>query len=302
MNKIQLKGIMPALVTPFDENEKLIKPTVKKLLDFEYARGAHGFYVGGATGEGPVLNKNTRMELCETVMEENKNRGKIILHVGGPNFSDVKELVNHANKTNVDAFSSMAPNAYYGHSDKELVHYYKSIASLTDKPLMVYVTPLMLGNNIEKVFTELLEVDNIIGLKFTLPNYYLLGEIKKINGGNINVINGPDEMLICGLTMGADGGIGSTYNLMPERYVALYDAFNRGDIAKAREIQYGINSIIKVLLTYGNNMNIVQNLKSAFGIMGFDMGVCQYPTLPYNKEETEGLKVALEKAGYVFEA
>jgi len=302
MNKILLKGIMPALITPFDENEKLIKPTVKKLLDFEYARGAHGFYVGGATGEGPVLPKNTRMELCEAVMEENKGRGKIILHIGGPNFGDVKELVKHANNTKVDAFSSMAPNAYYGHSDKELVHYYKSIASLTDKPLMVYVTPLMLGNNIEKVFTELLEVENIIGLKFTLPNYYLLGEIKKINGGNINVINGPDEMLLCGLSMGADGGIGSTYNIMPEKYVALYDAFNSGNIAKAREIQYEINSIIKVLLTYGNNMNIVQNLKSAFSIMGFDMGVCEYPTLPYDKEQTLGLKAALEKAGYVFEA
>ena len=71
-------------------------------------------------------------------------------------------------------------------------------------------------------------------------------------------------------------------------------------MAKAREIQYGINSIIKVLLTYGNNLNIVQNLKAAFSLMGYDMGVCEYPTLPYDKQQMQGLREALEKAGYVF--
>ena len=88
---------------------------------------------------------------------------------------------------------------------------------------------------------------------------------------------------------------------MREKYESLSLTSLR-DIAKAREIQYGINSIIKVLLTYGNNLNIVQNLKSAFSIMGYDMGVCEYPTLPYDKEQIQGLKSALENAGYVFEA
>ena len=59
--------------------------------------------------------------------------------------------------------------------------------------------------------------------------------ITKLNGGDINVINGPDEMLICGLTMGADGGIGSTYNVIPAWYCALYEAFRRGDFAAARD-------------------------------------------------------------------
>ena len=297
MNKILFKGIMPALPTPFDENERLIRPTVEKLLDFEYAGGVDGFYVGGATGEGPVLPVSTRIELCEAAMEANRDRGNIILQIGGPNFNDVKDLIAHANNAGVHALSAMAPNAYYPHSDTEIVDYYKRIASLTDKPVIIYVTALMLGNNLQKVFTELMEVDNIIGLKFTQSNYYLLTLLKMINGGNINIINGPDEMLLCGLSMGADGGIGSTYNLMPEKFSALYKAFTNGELEKARQIQYEINKIIRVLLEFGGGFVVGKNLKEALNVMGFDMGKCVFPASGFTAEESAQLIAKLTAAG-----
>ncbi len=276
MSKIIFKGIMPALVTPMDENEKLIRPVVGELMDYQLARGVDGFYVGGATGEGPIIPVSTRMELCEAAIEANRGRSKIIVHVGGPNFTDVQALAKHATECGADGISAMAPNAYFGHSDRELIDYYKRIASLTDKPLLVYVTPLMLGNNLTSVFTELMSVENIAGLKFTQYNYYLMTLLKMINGGDINIINGPDEMLLCGLSMGADGGIGSTYNVMPERYAALYKAFREGDIDRAREIQYGINRIIRVILEFGSAETLA-NVKDAVRLMGFDTGVCAYP-------------------------
>lgn len=276
MDKIIFKGIMPALVTPMDENEKLIRPVVGQLMDYQLSRGVDGFYVGGATGEGPIIPAATRMELCEAAIEANRGRGKIIVHIGGPNFSDVKELVKHAAACGADGISAMAPNAYFGHSDRELIDYYKRIASMTDKPLLVYVTPLMLGNNLTSVFTELMEVENIAGLKFTQYNYYLMTLLKMINGGNINIINGPDEMLLCGLSMGADGGIGSTYNVMPERFAALYKAFREGDTERAREIQFGINRVIRVILEFGSGA-VLANVKDALKLMGFGVGECAYP-------------------------
>lgn len=294
MNKIMFKGVMPALTTPFDTEERLIKGSVEKQMDRCYAGGVQGFYVCGATGEGPALPVKTRMEAIEAVMAHNGGRGKIIAHIGGVNFGDVKTLIKHADECGVDAISSMAPNAYYGHNDKEMIDYYKAIASLTDKPLMVYVTPLLLGNNLTDVFEELIAVPNIIGLKFTLKDYYLLSCIKKINGGNINVINGPDEMLISGLAMGADGGIGSTYNIMPEKYAALYKAFTEGDMAKAREIQYAINDIITVLIKDGK---CIPNIKAALGMMGIDMGGCAFPTKRVEGEEALLLKKNLIAAG-----
>lgn len=297
MNKILFKGIMPAMPTPIDENERLIAPTVKKLMDYQYRAGIHGFYVGGATGEGPVLPVSTRMALCETAVEANENRGKLILQIGGPNFTDVKALIKHANTTSVDALSAMAPNAYFPHSDRELVEYYKRLASLTDKPILIYVTKLMLGNNLQTLFTDLMQVKNIIGLKFTLPNYYLLSLLKMVNGGNINVINGPDEMLISGLAMGADGGIGTTYNIMPEKYVALYNAFTNGEIEKARALQYEINRIVRVLLTVGDGAAALKNTKLALNLAGFEMGNCAFPSTA-TAEDAKHLLDELHTAGW----
>ncbi len=294
MNKIMFKGIMPALPTPFDKDEKLNKTAMRQLVEHDLKGGVNGFYVCGATGEGPVLPVSTRMEALETVIDENNGRGKIIAHVGGPNFLDVKQLIAHAEKSGADAISSMAPNAYYGHTSKELVRYYKEIASLTSLPLLVYVTPLMLGANLESIFEELISVDNIIGCKFTLPNYYLLSRIKMINNGNINVINGPDEMLLAGLSMGADGGIGSTYNVMPEKYTALYNAFQAGDIEKARSIQYDINKVVHVLI---KNDSCFATVKEALKLKGIDMGSLVFPNPEFSAEELAQFKADLISAG-----
>ena len=296
MKKILFRGIMPALVTPLTEDEKLITPTVGKLIDYQLSRGVHGFYVGGATGEGPVIPAATRMALCEAAVEANAGRGKLIQHIGGPNFSDVQMLVKHATEAGVDGISAMAPNAYFPHSDREIIDYYKRIASLTDRPVLIYVTPLMLGNNLHSVFTELMEVENIIGLKFTQSNYYLMTLLKMINGGDINIINGPDEMLLCGLSMGAEGGIGSTYNIIPEKFVALYNAFTAGKIDEARAIQYEINRIIRVLLEFRGGTALC-NTKMALNLMGFDAGVCAFPMSTPTPDEMQQLKKQLKEAG-----
>lgn len=294
MEKILFKGIMPALPTPVDSSEKLKKGVIEQLMDFDYAGGVNGFYVCGATGEGPALPVKTRMETLEAVIAHNNERGKIIAHIGGPNFTDVKKLIAHAEKSGADAISSMAPNAYYSHKNSEIVNYYKKIASLTSLPVVIYVTPLLLGNDLTKVFEELMSVDNIIGLKFTLKDYYLMSMLKMINSGNINIINGPDEMLLAGLAMGADGGIGSTYNVMPHRYVALYNAFIAGDIQKARQIQYDINKVVSVLI---KNDNCFAAVKATLTLFGIDMGSTVFPGAKFSKQDMQKLKHDLQTAG-----
>ena len=125
---------------------------------------------------------------------------------------------------------------------------------------------------------------------------YLMTLLKMINGGDINIINGPDEMLLCGLSMGADGGIGSTYNVMPERFAALYKAFRAGDIDRAREIQFGINRVIRVILEFGSGA-VLANVKDAVRLMGFDAGVCAYPMACADAAGLAEMKRRLIEAG-----
>ena len=293
MSNIRFTGVMPAMLTPFNDDGSIKKDTVKALMDYHYGCG-----VNGSTGEGPSLSLKTRLEMSETVMENNNGRGVIIEHVGAPCYNDAVELVKHADKVGVDAISSLAPNFYFSFTDDEIVDYYRSIASYTDKPLIVYVTA-HIKSDVVKLVNRLMEIPTVIGLKYTLPDYFLMRKLCEVNGGDINIINGPDEMLICGLIMGAQGCIGSTYNVMPEWFVAEYDAAMKGDWETARQIQYKINRVIDVLLRYSEN-GAIKGVKAAMTCKGFDMGNAVYPSKVYTASELASLKAELSALGIQF--
>ena len=118
----------------------------------------------------------------------------------------------------------------------------------------------------------------------------MLQQLKQLNGGNVNVINGFDECLLCGLSMGADAGIGSTYNLMPGIYVKLYEAFQAGDIKEAQRLQFAANKVITILLKH----NCVPAIKALLNRRGFDAGNCLYPMKRLSDEETDAMCRELE--------
>ncbi len=295
MERVLFQGVMPALVTPFTPERKLIPGAVRALMDFELSRGVRGFYINGSTGEGPVLSRSLRMAMTDAAVEAAAGRGVVIDHVGAPDFEDALALAENARNSGVDAVSSLVPNFYYANTEDEIVDYYKRIAAAAEKPLLVYATPMITGD-VVALMSRLLQIDGVIGCKFTRYNYYEMSLVKMLDHGNVNVINGPDEMLLAGLSMGADGGIGSTYNIMPERFAALYDAFRAGDLRKAREIQYGINRVIRVLIRHGKG-NVVKTVKETLLLMGFDAGYAAAPAAPFDPARRDALKKDLIEAG-----
>lgn len=296
---IRFRGIMPALVTPLDEKGRINVSAVKELVDYMYLKGVDGFYVCGTTGEGPVLKKEARMEMLEAVMECNVNRGKVIAHIASPCYEDTLELARHADKTGADAISSLSPNFFYDFTKEEISAYYISISKASKIPLLIYVTSMFKDEILVDIIGSLVKGGNITGLKFTMKNYFLMRKIKELNGGNINVINGPDEMLLCGLSMGADGGIGSTYNVMPELYAGLYKAFISDDIKAAQEYQFRANRVTDVLIRHGDG-NALKAVKETLKMMGFDAGNCASPSKIYTQTEKDALKRDLVKAGFKF--
>ncbi len=291
MSNIKFTGIMPAIVTPFDENQKLKEKAVREMMDWHFDNGSAGFYICGAMGEGLPLPKETRMNMAEAAVENAKGKGVIIDHIGAANMNDTLELVRHATKAGVDALSSLPPSHFYAYDADEFYGYYKMIADNTDLPVLVYAKGVFadLLGLIERV----MEIPNVIGAKYTLADYYTFRQLKELNGGDINMLNGPDETLMCGLMMGADGGIGGTYNIMSDKYVKIYDAFKAGDIKAAQEAQYKVNHIIKIMLKYG----VVRSGKAVLRMKGFDAG---YPVLPQRKltdAELSSLKSEMTAAG-----
>lgn len=299
MKKIMFKGIMPALITPFDENGKLIRASVKQLVDLHLSQGVDGFYICGSTGEGPALRKELRMEMAEATMEAVAGRGVVIAHTGAPNIFDAIDLTRHATDIGVDAISSLPPMYTFKYTEDELFNYYKTLVDNTDKPIIVYATNMMANMNVNNLLNRLIKIDSIIGVKFTIRDYFRMRKVKEINGGNINLINGPDETLLCGLTMGADGGIGTTYNVLAPWFVELYSAYKKGDIKKAEEMQHKIDLCVDILIKYSRN-GAIKATKEVLNMMGINVGTAIYPSSPLPKHEALALKKELQTLGVEF--
>ncbi|MBO4429515.1 MAG: dihydrodipicolinate synthase family protein [Clostridia bacterium] len=293
-NNILFKGIMPALVTPVDENGKIKKDVLKKLVDWQLSFGVSGFYICGSTGEGLLLHTEQRKEMLEATLDAVGGRAPVIDHIGAVNLEDTVELARHAEKAGAAAISSIPP-IYFAYSDDDVYNYYKAITDAVKLPMAMYCYPGARPMPVSLI-ERLMKIDNVIGLKWTNPDYYSLERVKQINGGNINVINGPDEMLICGLGIGADAGIGTTYNIMPGLFVKLFDSFRAGDVLTARKTQDGINNVIAELL----KTNAIVATKVVLEGIGFDVGECVRPLRRFSPEEKKAL-VARVKSFVDFE-
>ncbi|MDD3154244.1 MAG: dihydrodipicolinate synthase family protein [Victivallaceae bacterium] len=300
MNRILFTGIMPALPTPLNQKNEFQPEKMRELIEWELAAGVSGFYVGGATGEGVLLPAATRMEVIECAVEAVAHRAKVICHTGSIDCQEAFALTRHAEKAGADAVSSVPPDFYFGYSAREIVDYYRRLAGETNLPVIAYATQKTASLDMTGILRSLLaETANVIGAKDTRANYYKMWQLKQLDGGNINVINGPDESLLAGLSMGADGGIGATYNLMPEKFVALYRKFCAGDFAGALQEQTKINRIIEVLLNYCSG-NVMRTLKLAMQWNGFDFGSAVYPASELEAKEAAAFRAALLEAGFVF--
>lgn len=305
MSNIKFKGVMPALVTPLDKNGEVNSKSVAPLVNYCLDRGQAGFYVGGSTGEGPVLGREARMKVAEATVNAAKSRTtvdgaspSVIIHVASPNPLDAFALAKHAEEIGADAVSSLAPSFYFGYNENEMLEYYKRLAASSNLPILIYATPLLKTADVKAFVEKAMKIDNIIGLKFTIRDYFHLGRIKEINGGDINVINGPDETLLCGLVMGADGGIGTTYNLIPEKFAALYKAFCANDMKLAHEIQIEINHVIDTVMHCSSNY--IAGIKEALNLKGFDVGGGVFPAHRFDETELKALKAKLEAVGVEF--
>ena len=193
---------------------------------------------------------------------------KLILHVGAADVQSAKRLAKHAGQIGADAISSVYPSFFNNYDVEESMNYYHALIDSSGLPMLGYCQSMLQGNDVVPFVKRLMKVEGVIGVKYTFQNYYNLEKIKRINDGDINVMNGPDETLVCGLSMGADGGIGSTYNVMPKKFIDLYEQFTDNNIMEAQKDQLSINKIIDCILS----TPLIPTLRVAMEELGFNVG------------------------------
>ena len=265
------KGIFTALLTPFDKDNKVNETQLEKLIKHNLKMGVKGFYVCGSTGEAFLLSTDERKQVMD-IVKSTAPEATLIAHIGSVNEMEAMELANHAKKLSYDAISSVAP-FYYKFSFEEIKNYYYRLADSAELPMLVYHIPTFSGVNMGiREMSQFLADDRFLGIKYTSNDFFTMEQCKA-NFPEKIVYNGFDEMFLAGLSMGADGAIGSTYNFMADKFVRIKQCFDAQEVKAAQEIQKQANRIITVLCQIG----VMQAEKEVLNQLGFDFGVCRHP-------------------------
>ena len=291
---MKFTGIMPALITPLNADETINLDTLKKQIAYLSSKNADGFYVAGATGEGLALKTENRAILAEEAVKAAGDK-PCILQIASTDYADAIWLAKHAESVGAAAISATPP-LFFSYDADDVYNYYKGLANAVHIPLMIYFNPAA-GFNVNADFAaRAFEVDNITAIKWTSSNYYEMMRLKDLTNGEMNIINGPDEMLLMGLCAGADGGIGSTYNLFMDGIRGIYDAFRAGEVDRARDEQYRTNRLITVLLKY----KLIPAIKAVLMQLGYDVGYATFPMHRYTNEDGRRILDELLALGFEY--
>ena len=270
MNIKKYEGIIPAFYACYDRSGAVNPAAVREMTRWFIDQGVQGLYVGGSSGECIYQSKEERKLVLENVMAEARGKITVIAHIACNNTADSCELAAHAEGLGVDAIASIPP-IYFKLPPYAIAKYWNDMsAAAPNTDFIIYNIPQLAGVSLTvPLLQEMLKNPKVIGVKnSSMPTQDIQmwrDEALRTNRDFV-VFNGPDEQLISGLVMGAAGGIGGTYGVMPQLYVALYRCVRAGQMEKALQIQNDCCRIIyKLCSGHGNLYGMIKETLRRMG-------------------------------------
>ncbi len=252
------QGIIPAFYACYEDDGEISPERVETLTKHLIEKGVKGVYVGGSSGECIYQSVEERKIVLEHVMKAAEGKLTVIAHVACNNTLDSKKLAAHAQALGVDAIAAIPP-IYFHLPEYAIAEYWNDISSAApDTDFVIYNIPQLAGVALTMpLFREMKKNPRVAAVKNSSMPVQDIQMFKMEGGKGFVVFNGPDEQLVSGLAMGADGGIGGTYGVMPELYLRIKELTDVGKIEEAREIQYAADEIIYGMCSCHGNMYAV---------------------------------------------
>jgi N-acetylneuraminate lyase len=275
-------------------NLSIVEPMVERLL----ADGIRGLYVCGSTGEGMSLTSAERRDVAAAYVQAAARRVPVIVQVGHTAVAEARELAAHAQRVGADAVSANAPSYFKVESAASLSGCMAEIAAAAPELAFYYYhIPRLTGVQVD--LTEFLElatarIPNLAGLKYTTPTLDEYQVCLEWGQRRLEVLWGVDEMLLGALAVGAQGAVGSTYNLAAPLYNGLIRAFEEGRLEAARAAQARSIQMIRVMGRYP----FFSALKQMLAWRGLDCGPCRVPLGNLTPGLRDRLRGDLERIGY----
>lgn len=269
MSNFDFKGIIPPMVTIFNNDGSFDWEGNKAVIDYLIKGGVHGIFVLGSSGEFAHMSSDERKEFADFAVNYVKGRVPVLVGTGHSNTREVIELSRHAQIIGADGVVVVTPY-YWGLSEENLYNHYKSVAFGVDLPIMLYHFPNLTGQQFPAslVAKMVKELPNVVAIKDTIDSIAhirdLVLTVKEINP-KFSVLAGFDHHLLSTLAMGGDGAIPGTANFVPEISVGVYEKFVSGDFAGAMKYN---DKLMRLSCIYGLDLPAIGVIKEGFKLRG----------------------------------
>jgi 4-hydroxy-tetrahydrodipicolinate synthase len=287
------KGSLVALVTPFDDADRVDYPALERLIDFHVDAGSDGLVVAGTTGESATLTRDEHAELIERAAELAAGRLPIIAGTGSNSTAQTIELSRAVGGADISAYLLVVP--YYNKPTQEgLYRHFTAVADAVDKPVILYNVP---GRTVADLLPEtvgrLAGHDNIVAIKEATGDMQRLADIRALVEDEFGLLSGDDFTALDFIRHGGHGVITVSGNVVPDKMARLCRLASSGSIEAADELDGSLQPLNTALFIESNPIPVKWAV-SRMGLMG--PGI-RLPLTPYSEEHHAGMRAAMATAG-----
>ena len=288
-----IKGSLVAIVTPMLEDGSLDLPAFRALIDFHIEQGTDGIVVVGTTGESPTVDVVEHELLIAEAVKHAAGRIPIIAGTGANSTTEAIELADFSKKAGADASLTVVP--YYNKPTQEgLYLHFKAIAEAVDMPHILYNVPSRTcGDMANDTVLRLAQIPNIVGIKDATGDMERGSDLLQRAPKNFAVYSGDDASTLALMLLGAHGTISVTANVAPGLMHEMCAAALKGDLAKAREINFRLLGLHRHLFVEANPIPV----KWAMARMGKIKNVLRLPLTPLSDGAQGIVEQAMRQAG-----
>jgi 4-hydroxy-tetrahydrodipicolinate synthase len=286
-------GIIPAMVTPLDENEALNESALRRLVNHLIEGGVHGLFAIGSQGEFWAFDPEEKRRILEAVVDEAGGRVPVYGGTAAVSTRKAVALTRMAEEVGVDAVSVLTP-FFVSPTQQELYEHYAAIAGATSLPIVLYSNPGRTGVRLApETLARLAQMENMVGIKDSSGDLSLTAEYVRVTPDNFAVLMGRDTLILAGLLYGCAGAIAATANVVPHLVMEIYERFQAGDLAGAQQAQERL-APLRHAFTWGTFPVVV---KEAANMIGLAAGPARGPVGPLSEDARDRLAQVLKGLG-----
>ena len=289
----RFSGIITSQVTPFTKGGELDESRLRQLIDRQLAAGVHGFLMVGNCGEFTCLSDEERTRVVAVSAEQVAGRVPIIGGVFHSHTAQAVALARDYREAGASA-SLLLPPYFIKPSIEGVVEYFRTVASESGLPVVVYNNPARTGQDlVPAIMRKLYDIPGVVALKDCTRDLAHLAQKVEEAPDDFSILYGDDDMMFGALMFGAVGGILAAANLVPEMLVELYREATSGDPRKANHIQNRLLPMIRSWYT----INHPAPMKEAMAMIGWAVGPARKPLQPMKPEEAAEVRRTLGELG-----